>query len=220
MFTGIVEATGEVVEVRDGPEGRRVRVACGFADELRRGESVSVSGACLTVETRDADGFELFLSNETLDRTYLDELAVGDRVNLERAMPADGRFDGHVVQGHVDGTAEVTRIERAGDATGEGDAGDWEFAVSLPADLAPYVVRKGSITVDGISLTVADLDDDEFAVAIIPATYDSTNLSERSVGDPVHLEVDVIAKYVERLLAAGVGDPQARYAERYGADGD
>ncbi|PSQ01422.1 riboflavin synthase [Halobacteriales archaeon QS_5_70_17] len=206
MFTGIVETTGEVREVREGADGTRVRVACGFADELAHGESVSVSGACLTVEGGDADGFELFLSAETLARTYLDDLAVGDRVNLERALPADGRFDGHVVQGHVDGTAEVTRIERVGD--------DWEFAFSLPGDLAQYVVEKGSITVDGISLTVADLAADEFAVAVIPATYDLTNLSEKAVGDPVHLEVDVIAKYVERLLAAGGGDPQAPYARR------
>ncbi|WP_254537178.1 riboflavin synthase [Halomarina litorea] len=221
MFTGIVETTGEVVGVEQSPEGRRIRVAADFAPELAHGESISVSGACLTVEgvgpsdpqqtgtagEADDEAFDLFLSEETLRRTYLDELVEGDHVNLERAMPADGRFDGHVVQGHVDGTGEVVSIEQLGD--------DWTFAFSLPAELRRYVVEKGSITVDGISLTVADLSDDAFAVAIIPATYELTTLSEKSVGDPVHLEVDVVAKYVERLLAAeGESDPQARYAER------
>ncbi|WP_254543210.1 riboflavin synthase [Halomarina pelagica] len=197
MFTGIVEETGEVVGVESDEGGKRIRVASGFTGDLDRGESISVSGACLTVEDRDADSFELFLSRETLDRTYLDGVAVGDRVNLERAMPADGRFDGHLVQGHVDGTGEVTRIERVGD--------DWTFGFSLPASLARYVVEKGSITVDGISLTIAELDGEagEFAVAIIPATYDLTNLSAKEVGDPIHLEVDVIAKYVERLVREG-----------------
>ncbi|MFC7155700.1 riboflavin synthase [Halomarina halobia] len=197
MFTGIVEETGEVVGVESDEGGRRIRVASGFAAELDHGESISVSGACLTVEDHDADSFGLFLSRETLDRTYLGGLEEGDHVNLERAMPADGRFDGHLVQGHVDGTGEVTRIERVGD--------DWTFGFSVPASLARYVVEKGSITVDGISLTVAELDREagEFAVAIIPATYDLTNLSAKEVGDPVHLEVDVIAKYVERMLRDG-----------------
>jgi riboflavin synthase len=240
MFTGIVETTGEVVGVERSAEGRRIRVAAPFAADLRHGESISVSGACLTVEAVGAstpteersvqehegererqgggggeadepEAFELFLARETLDRTYLDELDVGDRVNLERAMAADGRFDGHVVQGHVDGTAEVTRVERQDE-----ESGDWTFAFSLPPSLARYVVEKGSITVDGISLTVADLREggDEFTVAIIPATHDLTTLSEKRVGDPVHLEVDVMAKYVESLLDAEETDPQSRYAER------
>ena len=195
MFTGIVEETGEVTAVEDGPEGRRIGVSASFCDELEHGQSVSVSGACLTVESVRADGgageFELFCSEETLERTYLDEVAVGDGVNLERALPADGRFDGHFVQGHVDGVAEVTAIEQVGD--------DWVFGFSLPDDLARYVVGKGSIGVDGISLTVADRREASFTVAIIPATYELTTLSEKSVGDPVHLEVDVVAKYVESL---------------------
>ncbi len=191
MFTGIIEATGEIVGVEDTAEGRRIRVAAPFSEELEHGQSVAISGACLTVEAFDADRFELFLSEETLERTYLDSAAVGDPVNLERALPADGRFDGHFVQGHVDGVAEVTEIERVGD--------DWIFGFSLPAELRPYVVEKGSIAVDGISLTVADLRDEEFTVAIIPATYELTTLSGKSVGDPVHLEVDVVAKYVESL---------------------
>jgi riboflavin synthase len=136
--------------------------------------------------------FSVFIAAETVDRTYLGTVAVGDRVNLERALPADGRFDGHFVQGHVDGVGEVTAVEQVGD--------DWTFGFSLPAELTAYVVEKGSIAVDGISLTIADLEAAEFEVSVIPATYGSTTLSEKAVGDPVHLEVDVVAKYVERLL--------------------
>lgn len=196
MFTGIVEATGEVVSIEDAVEGRRIRVSAPFSDSLEHGQSVAVSGACLTVEASDSRHFELFLSEETLQRTYLDAIDVGDRINLERALAADGRFDGHFVQGHVDGVGEVTTIEQVG-----GDGGDWTFGFSLPPELRRYVVEKGSIAVDGISLTVADLraDGGAFEVAIIPTTYDETTLSEKSVGDPVHLEVDVVAKYVERL---------------------
>jgi len=192
MFTGIVEEAGEVVAVEDDAGGRRIRVAASFADELEHGQSVSVSGACLTVEASDANSVELFLSEETLERTYLDAVAVGDRANLERALPADGRFDGHFVQGHVDGTGEVVAVEQVG--------GDWEYVLSLSEDMGRYVVEKGSIAVDGISLTVAELGEREFSVAIIPATYDLTNLSGKEPGDPVHLEVDVVAKYVESLV--------------------
>lgn len=194
MFTGIVEATGEVVSVEDADEGRRIEVTAPFSGELEEGQSVAISGVCLTVEAFDAERFELFLSEETLERTSLGSVTVGTAVNLERALPADGRFDGHFVQGHVDGLGEITGIERVG-----GEGGDWVFGVSLPAGMARYVVEKGSIAVDGISLTVADLREDDFGVAIIPATYEATTLSEKSVGDPVHLEVDVVAKYVERL---------------------
>ena len=191
MFTGIVEDTGEIVAIEDTDEGRRLRVAAPFAADLEHGQSVAISGACLTVEAFDDETFELFCSEETLERTYLDAVETGDAVNFERALPADGRFDGHFVQGHVDGVAEVTEIEKLGD--------DWTFGFSLPADLRRYVVEKGSIAIDGISLTIADLRDDEFTVAIIPATYELTTLSSKSIGDPVHVEVDVVAKYVESL---------------------
>jgi riboflavin synthase len=194
MFTGIVEETGEVLAVEDADGGRRLRVGTTFAD-LSAGDSISVSGACLTVEDHDpGEWFSVFLASETVDRTALGRLAVGDGVNLERAMPADGRFDGHVVQGHVDGTTAVRDVERVGD--------DWTYTFALPEGLERYVVEKGSIALDGISLTVAKLDDaaGEFSVAIIPTTYRETTLSEREVGDPVHVEVDVIAKYVERML--------------------
>ncbi len=191
MFTGIVEGTGEITAIDDTEEGRRIRVSAPFSGELEHGQSVAISGACLTVERFDDGSFELFLSEETLEKTYLDAVSVGDSVNLERALPADGRFDGHFVQGHVDGVGEVTKTERLGD--------DWTFGFSLPEDLGRYVVPKGSISIDGISLTIAELDGTEFSVAIIPSTYELTTLSEKSVGDPVHIEVDVVAKYVERL---------------------
>jgi len=194
MFTGIVETTGEVRAVEDTDDGRRLRIGTDFQD-LEHGQSISVSGACLTVEESvDGEWFSVFLAEETIDRTFFDVIDEDDSVNLERAMPADGRFDGHIVQGHVDATATIEGIEQVG-----GDDGDWRFRFSLPADVERYVVEKGSITVDGISLTVADRTDDDFAVAIIPTTYDVTTLSAKSVGDPVHLEVDVVAKYVEQL---------------------
>ncbi|WP_262174860.1 riboflavin synthase [Haloarcula laminariae] len=210
MFTGIVEATGEVLAVTDDDGGRRIRVGTPFTD-LSHGQSISISGACLTVEEfADGEWAEFFLARETLAKTFFDGLEVSDRVNLERAMPADGRFDGHIVQGHVDATAEVVGIEREGDvpaseASGSSSSerseydGDWTFSFSLPEGQREYLVEKGSITVDGISLTVAARGDDRFDVAIIPTTYRETALSEKSVGDPVHLEVDVVAKYVEQL---------------------
>lgn len=192
MFTGIVEEAGEVIGIDETEGGRRVRVAGSFADELSHGQSIAVSGCCLTVEEYSSDWFELFLSQETIERTYLGSVGIGDSVNLERAMPADGRFDGHIAQGHVDATAQVTRIEQVGD--------DWTFGFSIPGGCSQYIVEKGSIAVDGISLTVADRSDEEFTAAIIPATYELTNLSEKQVSDPVHIEVDVIAKYVERMV--------------------
>jgi len=206
MFTGIVEATGEVTRATDDEGGRRLRIACPFED-LHHGQSISVSGVCLTVERfgTDADDgawFEVFLADETVSRTYLGDVEAGEAVNLERALAADGRFDGHLVQGHVDGIATVEAVEAVGD--------DWRFRFSLPDGLARYVVEKGSIALDGISLTVAERGSDAFAVAIIPTTYDLTTLSTKAVGDPVHVEVDVIAKYVESMVSG--------YAERLGGE--
>ncbi|MFC4542758.1 riboflavin synthase [Halosolutus amylolyticus] len=214
MFTGIVEETGEVVARDRTADGLRLRIGADeVATGLEHGQSISVSGVCLTVERyEEGEWFEVFLATETVERTYLGDLDEGDAVNLERAMPAEGRFDGHVVQGHVDAVATVSAIESVEE--------DWYFEFELPAGYDRYVVEKGSITLDGISLTVADLDDGDSSstnraeggdtadanarvtVAIVPTTYDLTTLSEKTVGDPVHLEVDVLAKYVERLLEA------------------
>ena len=197
MFTGIVETTGEIRSVDSGEEGHRLRISAPDLDELRHGQSISVSGVCLTVEAFETgpDGwFEVFLAAETVEKTYLGELSVGDSVNIERAMPADGRFDGHVVQGHVDTVIEITEIEQVGD--------DWRFTFKLADGYGQYIVDKGSICLDGISLTVAALDREAgtFDVAIIPTTYELTTLADKSAGDPVHVEVDVIAKYVENML--------------------
>ncbi|PGF16344.1 riboflavin synthase [Natrinema sp. CBA1119] len=198
MFTGIVEETGEIVARERTDDGLRLRIGADeVATGLEHGQSISVSGACLTVERfAEREWFEVFLATETVERTYLGELAEGETVNLERAMPADGRFDGHVVQGHVDAVATVTGVESVDE--------DWFFEFDLPEGYDRYVVEKGSITLDGISLTVADLDTENgrVTVAIIPTTYELTTLSEKAPGDPIHLEVDVLAKYVERLLEA------------------
>ena len=195
MFTGIVEETGEVVGREATEDGLWLRIgADAVASDLHHGQSISVSGACLTVERFESDEwFEVFLASETVDRTYLGDLDVGDEVNLERAMAADGRFDGHVVQGHVDAVATLVDRESIGE--------DWYYTVSLPPEYDRYVVEKGSITLDGISLTVADLDGDRVGVAIVPTTHERTTLSEKSPGDPLHLEVDVLAKYVESIVA-------------------
>lgn len=194
MFTGIVETTGEVTDVSVRADGRRLTVAAEGLDDLHHGQSISVSGVCLTVEEFDTDAgrFEVFLAAETVEKTYLGTLEAGDEVNVERALPADGRFDGHVVQGHVDATTEVRAVERVGE--------DWRYTFAIPEGFGRYVVAKGSVALDGISLTVADRRDDEFDVAVIPATYALTTLSGKSVGDPVHLEVDVVAKYVENMV--------------------
>jgi len=192
MFTGIVEATGEVVSVETEPDGTRLTIGTPFAADLQEGRSITVDGACLTVEEYTEEAFEVFLASETLDRTTLGDRVVGDGVNLERAMPAEGRFDGHIVQGHVDGTTAVHDVRRVGE--------DWTYEFDLPPDLATYVVEKGSITLDGISLTVADRTDEVFSVAIVPTTYEETTLSEKNPGDHVNVEVDVIAKYVERMI--------------------
>ncbi|WP_435127115.1 riboflavin synthase [Halobaculum sp. D14] len=214
MFTGIVEAAGEVTAREATADGLRLRVRADGLDDLHEGQSISVSGVCLTVEEfghgdpgigadgDDRDWFEVFLAAETVAKTYLDDLRAGDAVNVERAMPADGRFDGHLVQGHVDTTTELTAVEQVGE--------DWRYTFAIPDGFERYVVDKGSVTLDGISLTVAETRGDEFDVAIIPTTRDRTNLSEKAAGDPVHLEVDVVAKYVERMLDDADATPEPR----------
>ncbi|WP_426566888.1 riboflavin synthase [Angustibacter sp. McL0619] len=198
MFTGIVEELGEVLDLEHGTESARLTVRGPLVTAgARHGESIAVNGVCLTVVGQPADSaFTVDVMLETLQRSALGALAPGARVNLERAMRADGRFGGHVVQGHVDGTGTVVRRE-----PGE----RWEVVtITVPAELSPYLVHKGSVTVDGVSLTVSALDDaaGTFSVSLIPTTLELTTLGRRAVGEPVNLEVDVLAKYVERLLAA------------------
>jgi riboflavin synthase len=195
MFTGIVEGTGTVaaLAVADGGGGARLEVEAPFlAGDLRLGESVAVNGCCLTVAEPTPGGFAADLVAETLRRTALGGLAAGDAVNLERPLALGGRLGGHLVQGHVDGVARV--LERK--PVGEGE----EVRVELPPDLERYVVEKGSIAVDGVSLTVAGVGPGWFAVSLVPHTLEVTTLGRRRPGDPVQLEVDVVAKYVERLV--------------------
>lgn len=195
MFTGIVEELGEVTAVEDLGDASRFRLRGPVVTEgAKHGDSIAVNGVCLTVVDTEDGEFTADVMAETLKRSSLGALAVGSRVNLERPMVADGRFGGHIVQGHVDGTGTIT---------GREPSEHWELVtVSLPAGLARYVVEKGSITVDGVSLTVVDAGDDHFTISLIPTTLALTTLGLKQPGDPVNLEVDVIAKYVERLLGA------------------
>ncbi len=200
MFTGIVEELGRVVALEAGQDSARLSVEGPLVtSDAVRGASIAVNGVCLTVVEHDGSRFTVDVMAETLRRSSLGALSAGDPVNLERAMAASGRFGGHIVQGHVDGTATI--IERT-----PGDR--WEVVrLSLPHQLSRYVVEKGSITVDGVSLTVASVEADAFTVSLIPTTLELTTLGHKGVGDPVNLEVDVLAKYVERLLAPTIEEP-------------
>jgi riboflavin synthase len=200
VFTGIVEELGEVVAVENLGDASRFRLRGPVVtDDAKHGDSIAVNGVCLTVvDTADGE-FTADVMAETLNRSSLGALAAGSRVNLERPMALGGRLGGHLVQGHVDGTGTI-----AARVPGE----HWEIVkISLPAGLARYVVEKGSITVDGVSLTVVDAADDHFTISLIPTTLALTTLGIKQVGDPVNLEVDVLAKYVERLLG-GTADAQ------------
>ena len=207
MFTGIVEELGVVEGLEDQGDAVRITVrGAHVTADATLGDSIAVNGCCLTVAERDQETFTADVMRETLDKTSLGALAPGARVNLERAVTAHTRMGGHIVQGHVDGTGTV--VERI-------PSEHWELVrISLPAGLARYLVDKGSITVDGISLTVVAVtdpdrpaDDASFTVSLIPETLARTTLGIRQVGDRVNLEVDVIAKYVERLLGARAATP-------------
>jgi riboflavin synthase len=196
MFTGIIEEVGQVLEVSETADFRTVRVrARTVMSDLNIGSSIAVNGVCLTVRTITRTWFTADLSRETLNRTGLGSLTEGSRVNLERPMRADSRFGGHIVQGHVDGVGRIRRFDRTGDA--------WNLEIAHPEAGARYVIEKGSITVDGISLTVASLQGSGvFSVAIIPHTFENTNLRVAKPDDSVNLEFDVLAKYVESLIKA------------------
>ena len=191
MFTGLIEAIGEVVEVKPTAEGFRVRLTSGIAPELAAGDSLAVNGVCLTVVSADAEGIHADISPETARVSALGALRRGSLVNLERPLRADARLGGHFVQGHVDATGTIEDLRPEGDSF-------W-LTVRFPPLLAPYIVRKGSITIDGISLTVAGVDDRHLDVQIIPYTWEHTTLSQAKKGDTVNIEVDIIGKYVVRV---------------------
>lgn len=193
MFTGIVEELGRLERIDRGTDSAVLHLyGPTVTSDATPGASIAVNGVCLTVTDIAAERFTVDVMGETLHRSSIGALAVGDPVNLERAMPASGRFGGHIVQGHVDGTATI--IQRQ-------PADNWEVVtLSLPPALARYVVEKGSITLDGVSLTVSAVDADSFQVSLIPTTCALTTLGSKRTGDLVNLEVDVLAKYTERLL--------------------
>jgi riboflavin synthase len=198
MFTGIVHEIGEVVAVEPAEGDARLCVRTpSIARDAQFGESIAVNGVCLTVVTSDGVTFTADVMPETLNRSTLGKLSGGQRVNLERALTPVSRLGGHIVQGHVDGLGTIIARE---------PGPRWDVVrIRVPHDIARYVVAKGSIAVEGVSLTVVDVDDDSFAVSLIPTTLAETTLGERQLGDAVNLEVDVLAKYVERLLESRTG---------------
>lgn len=195
MFTGIIEELGTVTDRAELPDAARLTVRGPIVvPGAAPGESIAVSGVCLTVVDCDGDEFSADIMRETLDRSSLGVLRTGDRVNLERPVTLNDRLGGHLVQGHVDGVGTVVARE---------PAEHWEVVrISLPTDLGRYVVAKGSVTVDGISLTVVDVTEESFTVSLIPTTLALTTMGHKQLGEPVNLEVDIIAKYVEKLLSA------------------
>jgi riboflavin synthase len=195
MFTGIVEELGTISGVNDLGDSIRLQVSGELVrSDLAQGESISVNGACLTAAELTADGFIADVMLETLNRTSLRGIAVGDKVNLERAMSGAGRFGGHVVQGHVDGVGEIISRE---------PSDNWEVVqVRIPSELAKYVVHKGSITFDGVSLTVNDISDDVVSLSLIPETLRLTTLGQKGVGAKLNVEADILAKHIEKLIEA------------------
>ena len=192
MFTGLVEAVGEVTEVKPTTGGSRLRLSTALAPELANGDSLAVNGVCLTVVAADADGVHMDVSPETARITTLGAIRRGALVNLERPLRADGRLGGHFVQGHVDGTGHIEDLRAEADF--------YWVTISFPQHLARYLVHRGSVAVDGISLTVAGLGPDRFDVQIVPFTWTHTNLRTAREGDRVNLEGDVVGKYVLRPL--------------------
>lgn len=201
MFTGLIEDVGTIESVDHGTEGARLRIASRLAADLVLGDSIAVNGCCLTATAADATGFETEAMNQTLEVTALDSVGEGSRVNLELAMRADDRLGGHIVQGHVDGVGTVLSTEDDGFAR--------RVRVELPPRLLRYVIDKGSITLSGASLTVAELGDSWAEVSLIPETLERTNLGDAAPGDRINVECDVVAKYVERLVAPFAGKEQA-----------
>jgi riboflavin synthase len=194
MFTGIIEEVGRVADIAKKNRNRRLTVtASRLPRELKQGDSIAVSGVCLTAVEITPKSFAADLADETWKRTSFSRIAKGARVNLELSMRADGRFGGHIVQGHVDGTGRFLALERIRGAD------DYRLRIEIPPELARYVIFKGSLSIEGISLTVARIEGTEVTVAIIPHTVKMTNLKSLKPGDPINLEVDMVAKYVEKM---------------------
>jgi riboflavin synthase len=200
MFTGLIEETGVIESIQPVSWGLSITIR---AEKVMNGlgvdDSVAVNGICLTVEKHTSNTFTVTAVQETLNRTSLERAASGDTVNLERAMRLSDRLDGHIVQGHVDGLGQLESIKQ----TGVG----WTLTLKLPDNLMKYVIEKGSIAIDGISLTIASVKSNGIEIAVIPHTYQSTNLKTKKAGDPINIETDLIGKYVERMLGAHQSKP-------------
>ena len=197
MFTGIIEEVGRITRIAKNKGNRRITVSSGkLAKELDTGSSIAVSGVCLTAVDITPESFSADLAQETWNRTSFSRIKDGAQVNLELPMRADGRFDGHIVQGHVDGTGKFLSLKTIPDAE------DYWLQIEIPAELSRYVIHKGSLCIEGISLTVAKVEGTQVTVAIIPHTAQVTNLKSLQPGDPVNLEVDLVAKYVEKMMGA------------------
>lgn len=195
MFTGIIEETGKIISVQRGRNSSRLMIQGKVIfEDVKEGDSVAVNGVCLTVSSFENQVFSADVMSETLSRSTLGWLKACDRVNLERAMPAYGRFGGHIVSGHIDGTGVVASIQKDDNAI-------W-FSIRTTEKILRYIVEKGSVAIDGVSLTVAAVQDDMFKVSIIPHTAKATTLADKNVGDMVNLENDIVGKYIEKLLAA------------------
>jgi riboflavin synthase len=204
MFTGIVSEMGEVEALEAGDEGARIRIRTGLASELEPGDSIAVNGACLTATSAGNGSFEADVMQQTLGLTTLGGLETSSRVNLELPLRATDRLGGHVVQGHVDGTAAVAAVTEEGFAR--------RMRIELPDELAPYVVERGSIAIEGVSLTVASVEESSVEVSLIPETLERTTLGSLEPGDRVNVECDVVARYVRRMVGGDVGEgaPQAK----------
>jgi riboflavin synthase len=201
MFTGLIQDIGKVETLDAGSDGARLRISTSLGHEIALGDSVAVDGVCLTATAADAGGFETEAMNQTLDVTALGGVEPGGRVNLELAMQATDRLGGHIVQGHVDGVGEVSSVE--------GDGFARRVRVALAPELLRYAVEKGSITLGGVSLTIAELGEAWVEVSLIPETLERTNLGDLTPGGKLNVECDIVAKYVERLLAPFVGKERA-----------
>lgn len=196
MFTGIIEELGKIAALDKHAKGARIKIfAQTVTEDANEGDSIAVNGVCLTALKITAKSFVADVSQETLDRSMIGDLKIGSSVNLERAVTPTTRLGGHIVQGHVDGRGKFLAAIREGDF--------WTVRIGYPKDVGQYLVYKGSISVEGISLTISNLTDDYFEIAVIPKTWELTNLSTLNKGDAVNLEVDVIAKYVERIMLYG-----------------
>ena len=192
MFTGIIESIGKLVKIKKEEKNLRLSIQCSFTEELKIDQSVSHNGVCLTVTHIEQDNYKVTIIGETIKKSALAELIVGDFVNLERCMPANGRFDGHIVQGHVDQVGLCISIKE--------DKGSYLFTFSYNSESGNLTVEKGSICINGISLTVFDSQESQFSVAIIPYTYEHTNLHQLEVGKYVNLEFDILGKYIQKMM--------------------